>query len=177
MWCSGWRRARKLRAPPEHALERTLSLAESWFEELDRAHLRALDEGDEAEVEEGPARPAWPTARTAGPEPTVEVVRREYSAEAQPAALCSFSTDWDEGRNPRRRIELLLAAGWLLVTRKVHIKWRRELPTGEAQVITFSTTPGGSRYWDHESAALCRADEYAVHAVRQGVAGWARSSR
>ena len=47
--------------------------------------------------------------------------------------------------------------------RGTHPKWRRELPGGAgAQVLVFASTPSSQRSWNHEAAALQRADRQAA---------------
>jgi hypothetical protein len=84
------------------------------------------------------------------------------SEAADGGGIC-LHTRWEEGREPRRRVQLLQAAGWRRVGggRGTHPKWRRELPFG-SQVLTFASTPSSQRSWNHEAAALQRADREAV---------------
>lgn len=49
-----------------------------------------------------------------------------------------------------------------------HPKWRRELPLGAgAQVLTFASTPSSQRSWNHEAAALQRADRDAAERLQR----------
>lgn len=92
-----------------------------------------------------------------------------HDQEGREHPVCVFDTDWEQGREPRRRVQLLHAAGWRRVTRGAHggvgahYKWRRELGGGcGAQVVTFSSTPSSVRSYNHEKAALSRLDKEAA---------------
>lgn len=128
--------ATRLRRSPGDAETRAVSLAEEWFDELDRAGLRPLDEGDAAsdaddDDDDGSLADAvrrcalGAAARNAprGPEPTVDEVRRMYGIEPEPSPYLVFDTIWEEGRNPRRRIELLVAAGCACAPATSSISW------------------------------------------------------
>ena len=51
--------------------------------------------------------------------------------------------------------------------RGTHPKWRRELPEGAGpQILVFASTPSSQRSWNHEAAALQRADREAVERLQ-----------
>jgi hypothetical protein len=101
--------------------------------------------------------------------------RRDETADGDESGRLCFDTDWlVSGREPRARVRLLTAAGWHRVFRSAHggvgshHKVRRELPgcRPASQTLTFSTTPGDVRSWQHEAASLARADRDAMAAMR-----------
>jgi len=86
-----------------------------------------------------------------------------------------LTTDWMvEGREPRRRVMLLQAAGWELVVRGAHggvgshHKWRRSLPgVAATQTITFASTPSDCFSWHNEAAQLQRRDREAQRVLAE----------
>jgi hypothetical protein len=103
--------------------------------------------------------------------PSAEDFRSMYSVQRADEAPLRLDTNWEEGREPRRRVQLLLAAGWRRVTGGGgHIKWRRELPHGApAQVVTFSCTPSTHRAFDYDKTALNRLDAEAAEMIAAAI--------
>jgi hypothetical protein len=104
--------------------------------------------------------------------PTQEEAREMYGAPRLRDDSIALNTDWEQGREPRRRVQLLHAAGWRRVPNHGgHPKWQRYLPRGAGkQVITFASTPSNTTY-NFEKAALQRMDREARALLAQVDAG------
>lgn len=109
--------------------------------------------------------------------------RRAYGAappdqQSELESNIRLDTDWEMGREPRRRVQLLSAAGWVRVTDRSggHHKFRRQLPHGlPSQVVTFACTPSSVRAWDNDKAKLSRMDADArglLVRARGGIVPW-----
>ena len=179
----------RLCAPEVASEAREQARLESWlvYESLG---LRPLYRDDEAADQALLSGVDWRTRRATAAAmprleasssrqaPTAEDFRSMYSTQRPEDVLFRLDTDWEEGREPRRRVQLLLAAGWCRVTGGGgHPKWRRELPHGApAQVVTFSCTPSTHRAFDYDKTALHRLDVEAAEAIAAALAS-SNSSR
>ena len=177
--CPAHRSARLRGAGGAAAEARERERTEAWlaWERRGLVPLSRLDDGEEeAALRCVDARTRRATLRAAGAPggrdatlpPSAEQFREMYgggnngSDDDGTGGIC-LDTTWEEGREPRRRVQLLQAAGWRRVSggRGTHPKWRRELAFG-SQVLVFASTPSSQRSWNHEAAALARADREAV---------------
>jgi hypothetical protein len=176
----------------EGAEARELRRTAQWlaWEEAGLLPLRRLDADDEAAslrcvdgaTRRATLRTAAATAHTprrAAPPPSADALRSMYASaggaddsDDADAASAAFCSDWEEGREPRQRVDMLLAAGWFPVRRGrvggvgSHPKWRRVLPDGTAQVLSFASTPSCVRAWDNTAAALQRMDREALARIQ-----------
>ena len=176
--CPAHRSARLRGAGGAAAEARERERTEAWlsWERRGLVPLSRLDDGEEeAALRSVDARTRRATLRAAGAPagrdaapPSAEQFREMYggghsSGDDDGTGGICLDTKWEEGREPRRRVQLLQAAGWRRVSggRGSHPKWRRELAFGP-QVLVFASTPSSQRSWNHEAAALARADREAV---------------
>ena len=160
----------RLRASAEEAEQRENSRLESWIS-LERDGLRPLYRDPDVEaaslaaVDERIRRATLASLpRVASSEGrmgrTIEEFRDMYGPERPESALV-LDSNWEQAREPRTRVKMLLAAGWSHVTHTGggHDKWIRKLPFGAGeQQITFQTTPRSPHFWDKHKADLTGYD-------------------
>ena len=172
----------RLRTPTPAAEQRERARLESWlvYESQglrplyhdDEMRDQALLSGVDLRTRKATAA-AMPRLEAGGSRqaPSAEDFRSMYSVQRADEAPFRLDTEWDEGREPRRRVQLLLAAGWCRVTGGGgHAKWRRELPHGApAQVVTFSCTPSTHRAFDYDKTALKRLDVEAAEMIAAAI--------